>query len=111
MILLSGYTLSSAQILSADSNHVLVDKLEFKYIINVFNDFNMLREINKQQVLKGEILERIITDKDKLILLKEEDVQLLKQRIKDISPAWYDKFLIGFATAVVAIVGILIAIP
>lgn len=100
----------SALVQSADSNHVLVDKLEFRYIVNVFNEYNSLREINKQQVLKNGILERIITDKDKLILLKEEESQLLKQTIEDISPAWWDKFLIGFTSAVVMIVSLLVAV-
>ena len=110
MILLSGFTLSTGQIQSADSNHVLVDKLELKYIITVFNDFNALKEINNQQVLKNGILERIIGDKDKIIMAKEEDNQLLQQAVKDVSPAWWNKFITGFVSGVLIIVTIFLAI-
>ena len=108
MILLLGCTLSFGQIQSADSNHVLVDKLELKYIVNVFNDYNALKEINRQQVIKNGILERIITDKDKLILLKDEENELLKRSIEDLKPAWYDRFLIGFSSAVAVVISILL---
>ena len=106
MILLFSCTLNSAQIQSADSNHVLVDKLELKYIVNVFNDFTALREINKQLGIKNEVLERIITDKDRIIRIKGEDNQILKRTIEEIEPAWWDKFLIGLAAGIMAILSV-----
>jgi hypothetical protein len=94
----------------ADSNHVLVDKLEFKYIIYVFNEFNALTEINKQLQIKNSVLERIIGDKDRMIQLKEEENQMINETMKNIKPKWYDRFWIGFSGAVLAVITIVMLV-
>lgn len=70
--------------------------LELKYIAGVFVDYTALKEIHKTEIEKNSILERIILDKDAGLMLKDQLIELMQRKLDIATPAWYDRFTIGF---------------
>lgn len=108
MIHLSAYITVSGQLIRPiNENTAELPKEELKYITRIFLDFNALSELRSKDLEKIDVLERIIRDKEKLIKLRDEDIDMLKKQIEDISPSWWNKFSYGFA---VGVIGTVIAI-
>jgi len=83
-----------------DSNSIKIDKEEFKFIINSFNELKACKELYNIQLTKEKIYLNIITDKDSIIQLKDKIILNLSNQIKLIQPKWYDKFYIGAAAGI-----------
>jgi hypothetical protein len=111
LILLLSSTIAQGQLIHpADSNNVLVPKNEFKSIIQTFIEYNALQRIHKETTAQLPIFERIITDKDSIIALRENDIDLLKEKLKDISPAFWNNFIFGFASGIAILTAIILLI-
>ena len=106
LILLSVCTTVSGQLIKPiNENAAELPKEELKYITRVFLDFYALTELRAKDLEKINVLERIIRDKEKLMKLRDEDIEMLKQQISDISPSWWNKFSYGFYTGVLIALG------
>lgn len=104
-ILLFVYTTVCGQLIKPlNDNDALIPKEELKYITRVFLDYQSIIQLRIKDLEKIGVLERIIKDKEELLKLRDEDIQMLKQQIEDINPAWYNKFSYGFAVGVIGTV-------
>ena len=110
-ILLFSATLSTGQsIQPIDENYAKIHKDELRFAASIYLDYFALRELRAKDLEKIQILERIINDKTELMKIRDEDVEMLKQQIIDISPAWYNKFSYGFVLGVLAAIITLLAV-
>jgi hypothetical protein len=109
LIALLAYITAQGQIIRPiDSNTVAVPQKEFKSIIQTIIELDAARKINKSILSQNAMLERVINDKDKIIQLRENDVNVLKSKIDIIAPAWYDNFLYGFCAAIIIFTSIIL---
>lgn len=100
-------TISTAQVKVIDDSTAAVTKEELKYVTQKFIELELLSGLRAKDVEKMAVLERIITDKTELVALKDQTIELLKRRLEIVTPAWYDKFLYGFAVGIVVVVSVL----
>lgn len=96
----------TAQITSLDSSSVKIDKEEFKHIINTFVDYKTLKEIHVKEIEKTDLLQRTVESYKQLLLLKADDIELLKKRIEIITPPWWDRFYWGFASGIILVISV-----
>lgn len=83
-----------------DDQYAKIHKEELKYIESVYLDYTALKDLRAKDLEKIDLLGRVISDKDKLIALKEEDINYLKEQIEDIMPSWWNRFSYGFIAGV-----------
>lgn len=93
-----------------DSNWAKIHIEELKYITAQFIELDFQKSQNNLLKQETGILKRTITDKDTLISIKNNEITDYKKMLKETKPAWYDKFWIGVATAVAAVIGIKLAV-
>lgn len=111
LMMLLFYTSATGQIQlePIDSNHVKLSLDELRYVTAKFVEVNYLRAAGKEQQKEIGILKNIITDKDGIISVQEDQIDLYKQQIEDQRPAWWNKFSWGcIASLVVALFGFVI---
>ena len=75
--------------------------LEIKDSLNTVHIQELKNSIDLYKKLESEN-ELIIQDKDSLIVLLNEEITLQNDRIKEISPAWYDNKWIWFTLGVLS---------
>ncbi len=91
-------TIVFAQVTPIDSTHALITKNELKYITEIFIDYNFLKDVKtpglEQQI---SIDNRIIADKDSIIFIKNNSLNLLLKENKSLRPSFWDgiKFWVG----------------
>jgi hypothetical protein len=89
---------------------VAVPKNEFKGIIQMMIELNALQKIHAAILTQNKALENIAIDKEKIIKLRESDIEALKGTINNIAPAWYDNFLMGFGSGIVILTALILLI-
>ena len=77
-----------------DSNSINVPKEEVKFVTGKFIDLNFLNNI-KVPGLEEQIgiLKRICTDRESVISLKDNSINLLKEEVENLTPTFWDKVL------------------
>ncbi|MCK9209296.1 MAG: hypothetical protein M0P61_00530 [Ignavibacteriaceae bacterium] len=88
------YRPGKSGMIAIDSNNINVGKDEVKFITGKFIDLNFLNNI-KVPGLEEQIgiLKRICTDRDAVISLKENSINLLMDEVENLTPTFWDKVL------------------
>lgn len=111
MILLSVCITATGQSLKPiNKDSAALPKDELKFVINIFVDYMALKELRMTDMEKIAIQARIIDDKDKLLEIKNEDIDRLKQQIEDISPSWWNKFSYGLIIGIIGMTLVILGI-
>ena len=87
--------------LKTDSTKVLVDKEEFKYIIQVNIEKTFLDSLLEVKNFLIDIQDRMLADKDAIIGSMSKDNNLLKKDIENNITPWYNRWLPGWASGVI----------
>lgn len=100
-------TLSTAQLKAIDNEHASITKDEIKSITALFIELDASRQVHAKDIDMIAVLGRIIRDKDQVIELKDQTIDLVNRRLDIVTPAWYDKFVWGYALGVVSTIIVL----
>ncbi|MFA5803652.1 MAG: hypothetical protein WC879_03320 [Melioribacteraceae bacterium] len=91
-----------------DSVHVKVSIEELKYITLKFIELDAVKYEKTLLISEVGLLKRTIDDKDKIISLRDQIIAAIKEQMEAIKPSWYDRFTIGFSSAVAVVIGLLL---
>jgi hypothetical protein len=91
---------SIGQIYSLDSTHFVIEKEEFKHIIQINIEKNYQDSTIQKRSLEVDILRRIVIDKDGIIKLQDDTINILKTQHEELKPPFYDHFYIGVGTTI-----------
>ena len=100
-------TLSTGQLKVIDDEHASITKDELKFISQKFIDLETLKQLHAKDIDMIAVLGRIIRDKEQVIELKDQTIDLLKRRLDIVTPAWYDRFYLGYALGVISTIIVL----
>jgi dynactin complex subunit len=89
------------KISKTDSEKVVVDKEEFKHIINVNIEKTMQDSV--VSILKNvvDVQERMLADKDSIVSLQKTDMEFLKKQIKDNTTPWWNRWIPGWVSGII----------
>ena len=100
----------SKLIIPLDSNYFKIHKDEIKYITVQFIELSAVRVEKKLLNEQINVYKRIVDDKDKIIDIRNQLIDNLKEQLEDQRPSWWNKFSYGLATGAVIILTILLAV-
>lgn len=93
-----------------DSNYYKIHKEEVKFITIQF--IELIASKNEGKLLKEQvgIYKRIVDDKDKIIDIRNQFIDNLKEQLEEQRPSWWNKFSIGLATVAIIVLSLLLLI-
>jgi len=104
-------TTDSTGLESYDSTKALIGKDEIKFISISLLDYNYVKNIQVKGLTEQVgILTRMISDSDAMLLLKDSDIELLKQKVNDLLPGWWDRYKFYVGVVCGAVVAVLIKV-